>query len=66
MLSLMKPDIAEISHVMRTHLNGVMGMAYLLRDTPLSTEQENYLDTLQESAESLLRYVNAMILHDLT
>lgn len=50
-----------MSFVLRTHLNAILGMLQLLRGTPLSAEQADYLDTLQESADNLLCYSEAMI-----
>ena len=35
--------IAVVSHELREPLNGLLGMARLLRDTPLDREQSDYL-----------------------
>lgn len=44
----------ELSHCLRTHLNGVFGMLQLLRATEIDEEQRLYLDALEESALKLL------------
>jgi PAS domain S-box-containing protein len=55
--------LGRVSHELRTPLGGILGMAEVLRDTPLSREQSCRLDTIQESAESLLVTVDQMIDH---
>ena len=50
-----------MSHEIRTPLNGVMGMLSLLSRTPLSPDQESYLDTARESGEHLLTLVNDLL-----
>ena len=53
--------LAVISHELRTPLNGVLGMAYLLEDTPLTEEQQTYLNTLHSSGESLLTVIDQVL-----
>ena len=53
--------LAVMSHEIREPMNGVIGMARLLRDTPLDTEQRSYLDSALESAETLLTLVNDIL-----
>ena len=50
-----------MSHEIRDPMNGVIGMARLLRDTPLDAEQRTYLDSALESAETLLTLVNDIL-----
>ncbi len=53
--------VATVSHEVRTPMNGVLGMARLLRDTKLDSEQRECLETVISSAESLLRIVNDLL-----
>lgn len=53
--------LAVMSHEIREPMNGVIGMARLLRDTPLDAEQQSYLDSAIESAETLLTIVNDIL-----
>jgi PAS domain S-box-containing protein len=45
--------LANMSHEVRTPLNGVVGMTDLLRSTPLTKEQEDYVTTLLEATHAL-------------
>ncbi|EPG74048.1 GHKL domain protein [Leptospira fainei serovar Hurstbridge str. BUT 6] len=53
--------LATMSHEVRTPLNGLMGTANLLSDTPLNGEQKEYLDIIQLSSENLLQLVNQLL-----
>jgi two-component system, chemotaxis family, CheB/CheR fusion protein len=56
--------LANISHEVRTPLNGIMGMSHLLHMTPLEDEQQDYLRHLDDSSQSLLSVINDLL--DLT
>lgn len=46
--------LANMSHEIRTPLNGILGFTNLLQKSELSPRQQDYLTTIQKSAESLL------------
>ena len=53
--------LANMSHEIRTPLNAVMGMTSLLRDTQLSTKQEEYSDIINNSSAELLRIIDDIL-----
>jgi signal transduction histidine kinase/CheY-like chemotaxis protein/ligand-binding sensor domain-containing protein len=53
--------IAMISHELRTPLHGLLGYTELLKDTPLSSLQGDYVQRSRQSAESLLRVINEVL-----
>jgi signal transduction histidine kinase/CheY-like chemotaxis protein len=53
--------LANMSHEIRTPITGVLGMADLLRLTPLNKEQLGYLDTLANSTRTLLTILNDIL-----
>ncbi|MBO3703791.1 MAG: PAS domain-containing protein, partial [Candidatus Accumulibacter sp.] len=53
--------LANMSHEVRTPLNAVIGLARLLRQTPLQPPQDQYLDLMDQSATSLLALLNDML-----
>ncbi|MBT3532725.1 MAG: transporter substrate-binding domain-containing protein [Rhodospirillaceae bacterium] len=53
--------VAVVSHEVRTPMNGVLGMARLMLETPLMGEQRDYAQTIVESGESLLTILNDLL-----
>ncbi|EMI22363.1 protein containing ATP-binding region, ATPase-like protein [Rhodopirellula maiorica SM1] len=53
--------LATISHEIRTPLNGILGMTRLARDASSDPRQTGYLETVEESGQSLLTLINDLL-----
>lgn len=53
--------LANVSHEMRTPLNGVIAMADLLRETPLNALQKEITETLANSTQLLLAQIEDVL-----
>jgi PAS domain S-box-containing protein len=47
--------LATMSHEVRTPLNGIVGFASLLLDTELTPEQQEFVETIRTSSETLIQ-----------
>ncbi len=53
--------LMNISHEIRSPMNGILGLTGLALDTRLTDEQRGYLEGAMLSAESLLQMINAIL-----
>jgi signal transduction histidine kinase/DNA-binding response OmpR family regulator len=53
--------LANVSHDLRTPMNGVIGLSELLKGTPLDKEQDGYVESIRVCADTLLTLINDIL-----
>lgn len=53
--------LANVSHDLRTPMNGVIGLSELLKGTPLNKEQDGYVESIRVCADTLLTLINDIL-----
>lgn len=53
--------LANTTHEVRTPMNGILGVAQLLKDTPLTAEQAELVQIIERSGTALLQIVNDIL-----
>lgn len=53
--------LSNMSHEMRTPLNGIIGISEILKNTDLDDQQRHYLSIIEQSSDSLLSLINSVL-----
>ncbi|GKT28192.1 response regulator, partial [Aduncisulcus paluster] len=53
--------LAQMSHEIRTPMNSILGMADMLTDTRLTSEQRSYVSIFRDSGKALLNLINDIL-----
>ncbi len=53
--------LANISHEIRTPINGIIGMTSLLLDSPLDQQQQHFTESIRANGQSLLSLINNIL-----
>ncbi|MDF1820476.1 MAG: response regulator [Alcanivoracaceae bacterium] len=53
--------LSRVSHEIRTPMSGILGMAELLTDTPLTPNQKECVRSIRSAGENLLRVINDVL-----
>lgn len=61
-VNLIKPEfLAMMDHEIRIPINGIIGLTSLLLNTNLKPEQRHYIETIQESGDSILFIIREIL-----
>lgn len=58
---LSREELTRINHEVRTPMNGIIGFAGLLLETPLSSEQKAFARTIEECGHGLLAFWDTLL-----
>ncbi|KAL1960905.1 hypothetical protein VTO42DRAFT_5889 [Malbranchea cinnamomea] len=53
--------LANISHDLRTPMNGVIGLSEMLKETKLDAQQDSYVESIRVCADTLLTLINDIL-----
>jgi CheY-like chemotaxis protein/nitrogen-specific signal transduction histidine kinase len=59
--NLKRKFLANIGHEFRTPMNGILGLLELMKQTQLDTKQQEYLDMIQQSSQSLMNNIEDLL-----
>jgi PAS domain S-box-containing protein len=60
-LQVKQAFLANMSHEIRTPMNGIIGMIDLMMSTALNRRQQEYMDTIKKSSETLMHILNDIL-----
>ncbi|MEO1434333.1 MAG: ATP-binding protein [Bacteroidota bacterium] len=53
--------LANVSHEIRTPMNAIIGLSDLIQETPLQSNQQQFLQTIRRSSANLLKIINDLL-----